>query len=105
MNILFICSRNKKRSTTAEFIFRNHPEHSVQSAGTAESAVRRVNERLLLWAELIFVMEKRHREILREKHTTALESKKIIVLDIPDEYEFMDEELVQMLTDSVTPYL
>jgi protein-tyrosine phosphatase len=105
MNILFICSRNKRRSATAEALFRNHPEHSVQSAGTAESAVRRVTENLILWADTIFVMEKRHREILKERHNTTLENKTIIILDIPDEYEYMDEELIEMLQDIVTPYL
>ncbi|MBS1771943.1 MAG: protein tyrosine phosphatase [Bacteroidetes bacterium] len=103
MNILFICSRNKRRSATAETIFRNHPTHSVRSAGTAESAVHKVNERLLDWSDIIFTMEKRHRDILAERYDIA--SKRIIVLDIPDEYEYMDEELVKMLEDMAQPYL
>jgi protein-tyrosine phosphatase len=105
MNILFICSRNKRRSATAEAIFRNHPEHAVQSAGTAEGAVHRVNEKLLLWADVVFVMEKRHREILHERYNTIFDTIRLVVLDIPDEYEYMDEELVKMLHDIVNPYL
>lgn len=105
MNILFICSRNKKRSATAEAIFRNHAVHSVQSAGTEESAVRTVNEKLLAWADMIFVMEKRHKQKLAGKYNEVLTGKQIIIMDIPDEYEYMDVELVDMLHDIVTPYL
>lgn len=105
MNILFICSRNKRRSATAETIFRNSDIHSVQSAGTEESAVHRVNEKLLLWADIIFVMEKKHRERIAEKYYDVIVQKQLFVLDIPDEYEYMDEELVDMLRDMVNPYL
>ena len=105
MNILFICSRNKKRSATAEAIFRNHAIHSVQSAGTEESAVHRVNEKLLLWADIIFVMEKRHKQRLADKYHAAIMDKQIIIMDIPDEYEYMDEELVAMIEDIVHHYL
>ena len=105
MNILFICSRNKRRSATAETIFRNTDVHSVQSAGTEESAVHRVNEKLLLWADIIVVMEKKHRERLAEKHYDTISQKQLIVLDIPDEYEYMEEELIEMLQDMVNPYL
>lgn len=105
MNILFICSRNKRRSATAEALFRNTDIHSVQSAGTEASAVHRVNEKLLLWADIIFVMEKRHREKLAEIHYDVISEKRIVVLGIPDEYEYMDTELVDMLRDMINPYL
>jgi protein-tyrosine phosphatase len=105
MNILFICSRNKRRSATAEAIFRNSANHSVQSAGTEESAVHRVNEKLLVWADIIFVMEKKHREKIEEKYYEIVAARQLIVLDIPDEYEYMDEELVDMLRDIVESYL
>lgn len=105
MNILFICSRNKKRSATAEAIFRNHAMHAVQSAGTEESAAHRVNEKLLLWADIIFVMEKRHKQRLADKYHNAIADKQIIIMDIPDEYAYMDAELVAMIEDIVQPYL
>ena len=102
MNILFICSRNQWRSPTGEAIFKNSTQHSARSAGTADSARVKVNERMLDWADIIFVMEKRHKEILQSRFSIT---KQVVVLDIPDEYEYMDEELVQMITSSVSPYL
>lgn len=104
MNILFVCSRNKKRSRTAETIFRNYPGHKVLSAGTEESARQRVTEKMLLWADLVLVMEKVHKQKLHRKYGSLLDDKKLVVLNIPDEYEYMDEELVAMLQDMMKEY-
>lgn len=105
MNVLFVCSRNKWRSRTAEALFRNHPTHRVRSAGTESEARIRVSEGLVRWAELIFVMEKKHRTLLREAFPSAMQGKELVVLEILDDYEYMDAELVQMLEASVRPYL
>jgi predicted protein tyrosine phosphatase len=102
LNILFVCSRNKKRSLTAEAIFKNNGQHHVVSAGTEESARRKLSQDMLDNADLIFAMEKRHRDRIRQNFET---NKEIIVLDIPDEYEYMDEELVAMLQDMIKPFL
>ena len=105
MNLLFVCSRNQWRSPTAEAIFKNYAKHQTKSAGTEPSAHIRINEKLLLWADIVFVMEKKHRLRIQEKFPFVVHEKQIIVLDIPDEYQFMDEELVLSLKTAVLPYL
>jgi predicted protein tyrosine phosphatase len=105
MNVLFVCSRNKWRSRTAETIFKDNQNHDFKSAGTENDARIKVNEKLISWADLIFVMEKRHRQRLRDKFDHMLENKKIIILDIEDNYQYMDEELIVTLRTSVAPYL
>ena len=50
-------------------------------------------------------MEKRHKEKLAQKFQAALEGKKVVVLDIEDNYQYMNEELIEMLKVSVSPYL
>jgi predicted protein tyrosine phosphatase len=105
MNVLFVCSRNKWRSRTAETIFNDHQHHIVKSAGTANDATVTVTEKLINWADLIFVMEKRHKQRLQDKFEQALHDKTVIVLDIEDNYQYMDEELIDILKTSVTPYL
>lgn len=105
MNILFICSRNQWRSRTAEDIYKHSPTHNVRSAGTASSAIVKVSGKLLDWAELIFVMEKRHKDQIKKKFPSELENKEIVVLDIPDEYQYMDAELIEILALSVAPYV
>ena len=77
----------------------------VRSAGTANSARIKVTEKLVLWADLIFVMEKKHRQQLQQRFPEIYSQKEIIVLDIPDEFQFMDEELIQMIRNSVNPFL
>ena len=105
MNILFVCSRNKWRSATAESIYKNNQKHIVRSVGTAPSAVVRVSAKNILWANLIFAMEKRHRQILIQKFPEETSQKKIIVLDIEDNYEYMDAGLIEIIKRSVEPYL
>lgn len=104
-NVLFVCSRNKRRSLTAETIFRNSSDHNVRSAGTEPSARIRVTSKLILWADLIFVMEKRHKQRLRDNFPAETSEREIVILDIPDEYEYMDEELIETINTSVSSYL
>ena len=77
---------------------------SVRSAGTASSARIKVNAKLIDWADLIFVMEKHHKQFLAQKYSFLLGDKSIVVLDIPDEYQYMDAELVNMLEIAIEPY-
>jgi predicted protein tyrosine phosphatase len=105
VNILFICSRNKWRSRTAETIFKNDQDHNVKSAGTENEARIKVTEKLINWADLIFVMEKRHRGRLRDKFGSLIDAKEIVTLDIRDDYKYMDTELIEILKSSVRPYI
>lgn len=105
MNILFVCSRNKWRSPTAEALYKISQKHVVKSAGTEPSARIRLTAKLIAWADIIFVMEKKHKQRMKEKFPSESEEKEIVVLNIPDEYQYMDEELVESIKLSVNPYL
>ncbi len=105
MNILFVCSRNQWRSPTAEAVYRDVEGINARSAGTAAAARVRVNEQHLQWADLIMVMEDHHKKRLLQDYRDVLQGKDIIVLNIPDEYAYMDAELVALLRDSVAMYL
>ena len=104
-NILFVCSRNKWRSLTAETIYKNHPNFNVKSAGTENSARVKINSKLIVWADLIFVMEKSHREKLFQNFNDEAKNAEIVILEIPDIYKFMDKELIEEIEISVKPYL
>lgn len=105
MNVLFVCSRNKWRSPTAEAIYKQSNRHQVRSAGTASSAHKKITSKDLGWAEIIFCMEKEHRTILLNKFRNECQNKKMVVLDIDDNYKFLDPELVEMIKALVDPYL
>lgn len=105
MNVLFVCSRNEWRSLTAETIYKNNEFILAKSAGTSPSARIKINQKHIDWAELIFVMEKKHRQLLEQRFENNLDRPKIIVLNIPDEYQYMDEELIEELRTKVAPYL
>ena len=105
MNVLFICSRNKWRSRTAETIFKNNQTHTIRSAGTESEARIRVTEKLINWADLIFVMEKRHKERLTDRFGVLMDDKDVVILNIEDNYQYMDAELIEIIRISISPYI
>lgn len=104
-NVLFICSQNKLRSPTAENIFSHDESLSVRSAGLNNGAVYQLTPEDVEWADYIFLMENSHREKLLKYFKQSIKNQKIIVLDIPDRYEYMDEDLIRILKNKVPRYL
>ncbi|MGU7769175.1 low molecular weight protein tyrosine phosphatase family protein [Burkholderia sp. MR1-5-21] len=94
---LFICSRNRLRSPTAETIFAQWPGIETDSAGLAPDAETRVSGEQIAWAEIIFVMERTHKARLSKQFGADLKGKRIVCLDIPDQYAYMQPELVALL--------
>jgi predicted protein tyrosine phosphatase len=105
VKILFVCSRNRLRSLTAEQLFDGVNGHQVRSAGTEAGARVRVTAGHLGWADLVVAMEKRHVSRMREKFADTLAGRRLICLHVPDEYAFMDPALVERLEAEMAPYL
>lgn len=103
--VLFVCSQNRLRSPTAEQVFSAYPQLDVASAGTNRDAENPLTPDLIAWADIVFVMEKTHRNKIREKFRAQLRDARLICLDIPDDYDYMDPDLVALLRRKVTPYL
>lgn len=104
MNVLFVCSQNKLRSPTAEQVFSRWPGIEVDSAGLNNDAENPVTPENVAWADVIFVMEKMHRNKLSKRYRQYLRAK-VVCLGIPDDYDFMDEALVALLQARVPPFL
>jgi predicted protein tyrosine phosphatase len=104
-HVLFICSQNRLRSPTAEQVFADWPGVETSSAGLNHDAENPVTPEWLLWADMIFVMERAHRSKLSAKFRRYLGDKRVICLEIPDNYAFMDPELIRLLKTRVAPYL
>lgn len=103
-NILVVCGRNKKRSMTVEHIFKNDNRFKIRSAGLSPKSDRKISENDLNWADLVFVMETGQRAKIWGLYR-HLELPKIEILNIADDFEFMNEELVEMLTDRINNIL
>ncbi len=102
--VIFICGKNKWRSPTAEVIFSGIEGYEVLSAGLNNDAVERLTPELVSWAEHIFVMEKAHKSKLRQKYSKYIKNQKIVTLDIPDKYQYMDMELVAILNKKLSNF-
>ena len=105
VKLLFVCSRNRKRSLTAEKLMEGVPGYEARSVGTQPGARIVVTEGHLGWADIIFAMEKSHLAKLRARFPEALDGKHVIALHIPDDYEFMQPELLDELRAKLAQYV
>jgi predicted protein tyrosine phosphatase len=104
-HVLFVCSQNRLRSPTAEQVFSSWAGIECTSAGLNNDAENHLTKEQVEWADVIFVMEKAHRNKLSAKFKPSLAGKRVICLEIPDEYEYMDPQLVRLLKVRVTRHL
>ena len=105
MRVLFLCRQNRKRSATAERVFGKDPALDVRSAGTSEDALVRVNRRMLQWADVIFTMDGLQREALERMFPSHQSLDRLICLNIPDDFTFLDPTLVKLLEERVSEHL
>lgn len=103
--ILFVCSRNRLRSPTAETVFRGWPGIEVASVGLKPDAEEVATPEDIAWADLIFVMEAGHKRELSRRFQPFLRDTRVVVLGVKDVYDFMDAELVTLLKRLVPPHL
>jgi predicted protein tyrosine phosphatase len=104
-NVLFVCSANRLRSPTAEQVFSTWPGIETDSAGISSGASVLLSSEQVDWADIIFVMEKTHRSKMARRFRHHLKNKRVICLDIPDNYAFMDPVLVRTLENRVGRFL
>jgi len=95
--LLFICSQNKLRSPTAEAVYAGYPGIEVDSAGLNHDAVVPLAPEQIEWADLILVMEQSHKRKLSKQFRKHLSGKRVVVLGIPDEYDYMDPALILLI--------
>jgi len=103
--VLFVCTQNRLRSPTAEKVFSNYDGIKVKSAGLDPHARTHLTLEMIKWADIIFSMEKSHQEKIKKRYQDKLKGKKLICLNIPDEYDFMQPELIEVLNEKVPKHL
>jgi predicted protein tyrosine phosphatase len=86
-------------------VFSTYPNIEVDSAGTNNDAINPLSGELVQWADIIFVMEKTHRNKIQKRYRAQIGGKRLICLDIPDDFDFMDPILVKLLQARVPRYL
>ncbi len=103
--ILFVCSQNKLRSPTGEAVFANTDGVSVRSAGLNNDAEMPLGAEDVAWADIIFVMEQTHKKKLKTRFREHLKNQRVVCLGIPDNYEYMQPELVEIFTSDVSQFI
>jgi len=86
-------------------VFADWPGLETASAGLNQDAEEVLTTELVEWADVIFVMEKAHRSKLQRRFKANLKRARVICLGIPDDYEFMDPDLIRLLKARVPQFL
>lgn len=100
IRLLFVCSRNRLRSPTAEAIFAT-PAAETASAGVAPDADTPLDAETIAWADVIFFMEAVHRSKAARRFGPSLRGKRVVCLRVPDRYEYMEPALIELLRERV----
>ena len=103
VNVLFVCTMNKWRSLTAEELYRKHPLLNCRSAGTSSKARRKIGLSDIRWADLIIVMEDKHHDRIEADYRDEIRDKEIHVLEVEDQFKYMDDELIEELQFVLDP--
>lgn len=99
-NVLVVCGRNKRRSRTAEFLFKNDRRFSIRSVGLSPKSERQLKEHDIHWSDVILVMEDGQARRISQTYR-GLDLPTVSVLHIPDEYNYRDTELIDLLTERI----
>lgn len=105
MKLLFVCSENRLRSPTGEQVFSKYEGVDAIGCGTNKDAETPISGDLIEWADIIFVMEKSHRNKVSKKFRNLLRNKKLVCLGIPDDYDRMDPFLIRLLENGVSRHV
>lgn len=92
--------KEQKTQSYGGAYFKNDSRFDIRSAGLSPKSERKISENDLAWSDMVLLMESDHRAKIRDLYR-HLDLPPIQVLHIPDEYEFMDEKLIDILTDRV----
>lgn len=104
VKLLFVCSRNRWRSPTAEAVLNMVDGVTAISAGTNQDAESPLSGDLIEWADCIYVMENAHKQKIARQYSALLQDKPIRNLAIPDNYRFMDAKLVARIKSAFPEY-
>lgn len=96
-HILFVCGKARKRSPSAAEIFAQEDGVATDFAGLSIDADERLSPEHLAWADVVVIMERRQLKRLNAQFSPYLKGKRIVTLGIPDDFEFMQPELVNLL--------
>ena len=105
MKILFVCSANVDRSPTAEIIYSDRRDLEVKSAGVSDYAMTPISLELIKWADIILCMEKKHKQKIEKMFSAITENKVIDFIDVPDIYDYMNINLVNMIREKTDAWL
>ena len=105
LRVLFVCEGNLHRSPTAQRLYARTPGISSRSAGLSSLARVQLTDELIEWADLVIVMDRRLVKTVQRRFGESLGDREVIDLNVPDDYQFLQPELLALLRERLEPLL
>ena len=101
--VLCVCSAGLLRSPTLAWILSNEPfGYNTRAVGTSsECALIPLEEVHLRWADAVVFVDEGNYRIAKYDYEDLLNNMECHVLQIPDQYPFRDEKLVEIATEEL----
>lgn len=101
--VLCVCSAGLLRSPTLAWILSNEPfGYNTRAVGTSsEYALIPLEEVHLRWADAVVFVDEGNYRIAKYDYEDLLNNMECHVLQIPDQYPFRDEKLVEIATEEL----
>lgn len=96
---LCVCSAGLLRSPTIAWVMSNNG-YNTRACGVHDYALIEVDKVLLEWADIIICADETHLDVLRNRYPDLVEYH-AYVLHIPDQFQYRDPELVQLIEEKL----
>lgn len=104
--VLTVCSAGLLRSPTAAHVLAQEYGYNTRSCGISdEFALIRLDQVLLHWADELVFMERSQMKAAIMRYTDEQIVPRAVVLDIPDNYSYMDEDLQRLIRERYDSFL
>lgn len=103
-NVLVVCGRNKRRSRTAEYMFKNDQRFNIRSVGLSPRSLREIKAKDVEWSNIILVMDDEQSSQLKSQYKSN-DIPVVEVLGIEDTYEYLNLELQEILRREINTSL
>ena len=105
MKLLFVHARGGPVQPVPEEVLNGDPRVDVRTTSLGDDLLTAAEEELTLWADVIVVMEKRMRHILRRRLKLAGKTKRVVCLHLPEHHDLQDPAYLTLFRERIEVYL
>jgi predicted protein tyrosine phosphatase len=105
MKLLFVHARGDPSRSFPEQVLNGDPRVAFRTVSLGDEELSAPEEEVISWADVIVVMEKRMRHIIRRRFKPAGRTKRVVCLHLPEQYDMQDPTYLRLFRERIEVYL